>query len=165
MQSSKTKVAVLYLTFLLAMLVTAPAPKAHASYILQPSTGSSARQITLVVGSGDITSTGTKACSVLENSGTITGVHLISNALPTGADLIVDVLTVAFSSYTGFGSASSITASDIPTITTGAMNPRYSDTTLTGWTTSLAAATVVCVGINSAPTGGATYASLTLDIQ
>lgn len=137
----------------------------RGSYILQPATGTSARQITLIVGSADITTTGTKACSVLENGGTITGVHLIANAVPTGADLVVDVKTVAFSSYTGFGSATSITASDIPTITTAAMNPRYSDTVLTGWTTTVASGTVVCVAVNTAPTGGATYASLTLDIQ
>lgn len=129
------------------------------------SSGTGARQITLVVGSGDITTTGTKACSVLENGGTITGVHLIANAVPTGADLTVDVKTVAFSSYTGFGSVSSITASDTPTITTATMNPRYSDTTLTGWTTAIASATVVCVAVNSAPSGGATYASLTLDVM
>ncbi len=77
--------------------------------------------------------------------------------------LSVDVLTVALGSYTGFASASSITAAATPTITTGAGNPRFSDTTLTGWTTSLAAQTVVCVAINTAaPTGGSTYAALTL---
>jgi hypothetical protein len=123
------------------------------------------RQMTLVVATPAITSTGTKACSVSENAGTILDVHLISNAVPTGANLIVDVLKVPFASYTGFGSAMSITASDVPTITTAAMNPRYSDGALTGWTTAISAGDVICVGINSAPTGGATFTALTLDIQ
>ncbi len=130
-----------------------------------PTGGNPPHQITLIVGSGDITSTGTKACSTVEHGGTIVGVHLISNALPTGSDLVVDVLTVPFASYTGFASAMSITASDVPTITTIDANPRYSDTTLTGWTTAIATSDVVCVAINSAPAGGATYASLTLDIN
>lgn len=119
-------------------------------------------QVTLVVGSSDITSTGTKACTTAENAFTITQAQLIANAVPTGANLIVDVLKVAFGSYTGFASASSITAAAIPTITTMAMNPRYTDSVLMGWTTSVSAGDVLCVAVNSAPTGGATYASLSL---
>lgn len=121
------------------------------------------RQMTLVV--TDPSSTGTKSCSVVEVAGTIVAAHLISNALPTGANLVVDVLKVAYASYTGTGSASSITASAVPTITTAASNPRYEDTTLTGWTTSVSANDVVCVAINTAPSGGATWASLTLEVQ
>ena len=121
------------------------------------------RQMTLVV--VDPSSTGTKSCSVVEVAGTIVAAHLISNALPTGANLVVDVLKVAYASYTGVGSASSITASAVPTIATGDANPRYEDTTLTGWTTSVSANDVVCVAINTAPSGGATWASLTLEVQ
>jgi len=121
------------------------------------------RQITLVV--TDVSTTGTKSCSVVEVAGTIVAAHLISNALPTGANLVVDVNKVAYSSYTGPGSSSSITASATPTIATSDTNPRYEDTTLTGWTTSVSANDVVCVAIDTAPSGGATWASLTLEIQ
>lgn len=135
----------------------------RASYILQPVTPAAGNgQITLVVGPSDISSTGTKACSVIENSGTIKQADLIANALPTGANLVVDVLKVAFGSYTGFASASSITAAAVPTITTVAANPRYTDAVLMGWNTSVSAGDVVCVAINTAPTGGATSASLSL---
>lgn len=135
-----------------------------ASYITQPTTGA-VGQITLVVGASDITTTGVKACSVVEYAGTIKQADLVANAVPTGADLTVDVRKVAFGSYTGFASAASITAAATPTITTGAGNPRFSDSTLTGWTVAVAAQDVVCVAITSAPTGGATSASLSLKLQ
>lgn len=122
-------------------------------------------QITMSVGAADIVSTGTKACSVISVAGTIVGAKLVANALPTGANLVVDVLKIGFTSYTGFASAVSVTASAVPTIATGASNPRYTDTTLTGWTTAVSANDVVCVAINTAPTGGATFAALTLEIQ
>ncbi len=121
------------------------------------------RQISLVV--VDPSSTGTKSCSVIEVAGTIVAAHLLANALPTGANLVVDVKKVAYSSYTGIAAASSITASAVPTIATGDSNPRYEDTTLTGWTTSVSANDVVCVAVNTAPSGGATWASLTLEVQ
>lgn len=122
-------------------------------------------QITMSVGAADIVSTGTKACSVISVAGTIVGAKLVANALPTGANLVVDVLKIGFTSFTGFASAVSVTASAVPTIATGASNPRYTDTTLTGWTTAVSANDVVCVAINTAPTGGATFAALTLEIQ
>lgn len=130
-----------------------------------PVGGSSARQITLSVGPGDITSTGTKACSNIAVGGTITAARLTANALPTGGDLTVDVLTVAFASYTGFGSASSITASATPTIETSDMEPVYEDTMLSGWTTSFSDNTIFCVAVDSAPTGGATSATLVLTVN
>jgi len=128
-----------------------------------PSGSTVNRQITLVV--VDPSTTGTKSCSVVEVAGTIIAAHLIANALPTGADLVIDVKKVAYASYTGTASASSITASALPTITTAASNPRYEDLTLTGWTTSVAANDVVCVSVSTAPTGGATWASLSLEVQ
>lgn len=121
------------------------------------------RQITLVT--SDVSTTGTKSCSVVEVAGTIVAAHLVSNALPTGANLVVDVKKIGFTSYTGTGSSTSITASAIPTIATSDSNPRYEDTTLTGWTTSVSANDVVCVSISTAPTGGATWAALSLEIQ
>lgn len=122
-------------------------------------------QITMGVGAGDIGTTGVKACSVVRWSGTILGAYLVASALPTGANLVVDVTKVAFGSYTGSAAGSSITASATPLIQTGDANPRYSDTTLTGWTTSVTAGDVVCVKITTAPTGGSTWASLTLEVK
>lgn len=145
---------------ILTLLLVASLHPTRASQIV-PGT-SQVGQLTLAIGSGDITTTGTKACTTVENALTITKAEMISNALPTGANLVVDVLKVAFTSYTGFGSAVSITAAAVPTITTVAANPRYTDSTLTGWTKSVSAGDVVCVAINSAPTGGATYAALSL---
>lgn len=127
--------------------------------------GISSWQITLAVGSSDIGSTGTKACGLVARAGTIVAATLTANALPTGADLVVDVLTVAYASYTGYASASSITASATPIIDTGDANPKYTDSTLTGWTTAIAANTMVCVAVDSAPTGGATSAQLVLTMR
>ena len=127
-----------------------------------PASSATQGQVTLVVGALDIGSTGTKACSTIENAATLIAAHLISDLVPTGANLAVDVKTVAFGSYTGFAAASSITGGNIPVITTVAANPRYEDLVLTGWTTAVAAKTVVCVAITTAPTGGSTQAALTL---
>lgn len=143
----------------LSLIATHPV---SASNIVQGGSNAQVGQVTLIVGSADITSTGTKACSVAENAFTITKAELIANALPTGVDLVMDVKKVAFASYTGFASASSITAAAIPTITTMDANPRYTDSSLTGWTTAVSTGDVLCVAINSAPTGGATYAALSL---
>lgn len=122
-------------------------------------------QITLGVGAGDIGTTGVKACSVVRWSGTILGAYLVANALPTGSNLEIDVMKVAFGSYTGSASASSIAASAVPIIQTGDSNPRYSDTTLTGWTTSVTAGDVVCVKVKTAPGGGSTWAALSLEVK
>lgn len=120
-------------------------------------------QITLIV--TDFATTGVKACSTVEIAYTIVAAHLISNALPTGANLVLDVKKVAFTSYTGTASASSIVASAPPTIATSDSNPRYEDVTLTGWTTSLSANDVICVAVTTAPTGGSVWASLTLEVN
>ena len=145
--------------FLLVLAVGRFTPASASSLTQRSATDG---QITLVVGATDIGSTGTKACSTIENAATLIAAHLISDLVPTGADLAVDVKTVAFGSYTGFAAAASITGGNIPTIATAAGNPRYEDLTLTSWTTAVAAKTVVCVAITSAPTGGSTSASLTL---
>jgi len=61
----------------------------------------------------------------------------------------VDVRTVAQTSYTGPASATTITASDIPALASAV---RFSDTTLTGWTTSVTANTVACFVMSSPAT-------------
>jgi|HubBroStandDraft_1064217.scaffolds.fasta_scaffold00168_12 hypothetical protein len=101
---------------------------------------------------GDFTSTASalsasaQACVVVPFSGTINKVQLI--AMPSGS-VTVDVRTVAFASYTGPSSTSTITASDTPALSSAT---RYTDSTLTGWTTSLTANSVVCFYLTSPTT-------------
>ena len=101
---------------------------------------------------GDFTSTASalttaaQACVIVPFSGTINKVQLI--ATPSGS-VTVDVRTVAFASYTGPSSTSTITASDIPALSSAAS---YTDSTLTGWTTSFSANTVACFYLTSPTT-------------
>jgi hypothetical protein len=84
----------------------------------------------------------------------------------TGATLVADqagdlVLGLAASTYAGFpGSLASIVAAAPPTITSPAQKSQ--DTTLTGWTLSLAANSVLRVSITSAATLTRATLSLTL---
>ena len=86
------------------------------------------------------------ACVPSYFAGTISAVELI--ATPSGS-VTVDVKTVAHGSFTGPASTSSITASDIPAL---ASATTYSDTTLTGWTTSVSAGTDFCFYLTSPTT-------------
>jgi len=83
------------------------------------------------------------ACVHVFFAGTIQQATII--ATPSGS-ATVDVRTVALASYTGPASASSITAAAIPAIASAVS---YNDTTLTGWTTALAANTEVCAFLSS----------------
>ncbi len=86
------------------------------------------------------------ACRVMDAAYTITGATLISDV---SGSATVDVRTVAYSSYTGPSSASTITASAIPAL---ASATKYQDTTLTGWNTAIPANTVVCFHLTSPAT-------------
>jgi hypothetical protein len=86
------------------------------------------------------------ACVPTYFSGTIQSVELIGDVV---GSVTVDVLTVAHTSWTGTASASSITAAAIPALSSAA---RYTDSTLTGWTTSFAAGTDVCFAMTSPTT-------------
>jgi len=86
------------------------------------------------------------ACVPTYFAGTIQGVEIIGDV---SGSATIDVKTVAHTSWTGTASASSIAASDIPALSTAA---RYTDTTLTGWTTSLTAGTDVCFVMTSPTT-------------
>lgn len=117
------------------------------------STGSGAttnqnlRTITAVFdGGGSALSGTTTRCTHVNFAGSITGFTMISDV---SGNATVDVLTVAYGSYTGPGSASSITDSHTPSMT-GAT--KYQDTTLTGWTTALSANTAVCFTLSSPAT-------------
>ena len=61
---------------------------------------------------------------------------------------VIDIGEVAFASYTG-AFAGSITASDMPTLSSAVS---YLDTTLTGWTKSVAAGSVLIFNVVSAST-------------
>ena len=86
------------------------------------------------------------ACVPVYFAGTIGAVELI--ATPSGS-VTVDVKTVAHGSFTGPSSTSSITASDIPALSSATT---FSDTTLTGWSKTVAAGTDVCFYLTSPTT-------------
>jgi hypothetical protein len=79
-------------------------------------------------------------------AGTIQSVELIGDV---SGSATVDVLTVAHSSWTGRASATSITAAAIPALASAA---RFTDSTLTGWTTSVTAGTDFCFALTSPTT-------------
>jgi hypothetical protein len=91
--------------------------------------------------------TGTQdACVDVPFAATITGVTLLSDVAGSAT---LDVRTVAYASYTGPASVSSIAASAIPALSNAT---KYQDTTLTGWTTSVPANTVMCFHLTSPAT-------------
>ena len=97
-------------------------------------------------GGGSALSGTVTRCQQVNYSGTIQEVTLLADA---SGSATVDVQTVAYASYTGPGSASSITASDTPALSSAVA---YQDSTLTGWTTSLSANTMVCFVLSSPTT-------------
>jgi hypothetical protein len=101
-------------------------------------------------------SAGATACVPVYYAGTIKAVHLIGNV---SGSVTVDVQTVLHASWTGTASVSSITAADIPALSSAAA---YTDTTLTGWTTTLAANTDVCFVMTSPTTIAG--ASITVEV-
>jgi hypothetical protein len=132
------------------MLVAFAAICAAQTFPSGPTTNQNTRSI--IADFGDFTSTASalsasaQACVAVPFGGTITKVQLI--ATPSGS-VTVDVRTVAFTSYTGPASTSTITASDIPAL---ASATSYSDAVLTGWTTLVAANSVFCFYLTSPTT-------------
>ena len=112
---------------------------------------------------GDFTSTASalsgsaQACVVVPYGGTITKVQLI--ATPSGS-VTVDIRQVAFSSYTGPSSTSTITASDTPALSSATS---YSDSMLTGWTTSVTENSVYCFYLSSPTTVTGVQAIMTVE--
>lgn len=107
-------------------------------------------------GGGSALTTSVTRCTHVGYAGTIQGVTLIADQ--TGAATI-DVKTVAYASYTGPASTSSIAAAAIPALSSAV---KYNDTTLTGWTKSIAANTEVCFALTSPAT--LTWVQATLKI-
>jgi hypothetical protein len=116
------------------------------------------RSIGAVFDGGGVALTGTVVrCTPVNYSGTITGVTLSSDV---SGSATVDVRTVAYSSYAGPSSASTITASATPALSSAA---KYQDATLTGWTTTLAANTMVCFNLSSPST--VTWLAINVKVQ
>ena len=112
-----------------------------------PTTNQNLRSVSAVFdGGGSALSGTTSRCSQINYAGTINKVTVIADVSGTAT---VDVRTVAYGSYTGPSSASTITASDTPALSSAI---KYQDSTLSGWTTSLAANTVVCFVLSSPST-------------
>lgn len=97
-------------------------------------------------GGGSAISGTQDACVDVPAAATITGVTLLADQAGSGT---VDIKTVAYSSYTGPASTSSITAAAVPAISSAI---KYQDSTLTGWTTAIAANTVLCFHLTSPAT-------------
>jgi hypothetical protein len=92
---------------------------------------------------GAVLGTGIQGDILIPFACTITGVTLLADQ--TGS-MVVDLLKAAYSSYPPTGS---ICASALPTISAAA---KSQDTTLTGWTTAVAANDVIRVSISSCST-------------
>ena len=108
-------------------------------------------------GGGSALSGSLTRCAHYDYGGTINKVTIISDV---SGSATIDVRTVADGSYTGPASTSTITASDIPALSSAV---HYSDSTLTGWTTALAANSDVCYYLTSPST--LTWVQLVLDIS
>jgi hypothetical protein len=86
------------------------------------------------------------SCVEVPFAGTIQ--RVVIGGTPSGS-ATVDIRTVALASWTGPGSTSTITASDIPALSSATL---YTDSTLTGWTTAVTADTWFCFYLTSPST-------------
>lgn len=122
-----------------------------------PTANQNLRSIGAVFDGGGVALAGTiTRCAPVNFAGTIQGVTLISDV---SGSVTIDVQTVVYSSYTGPSSASTITASATPALSSAV---KYQDTTLTGWTTTLAANTMVCFKLSSPST--LTWAAISVKV-
>jgi len=111
-----------------------------------PTTNQNIRAVSFIFDGAGSALTGTLTrCQQVNYAGTIQEVSLTADQ---SGSVTVDVQTVAFGSYTGPGSASSITDAHTPALASAV---RFQDSTLTGWTTTFSANTVVCF-VMSSPT-------------
>ena len=119
----------------------------NSSGLLSPNFYGNRRIAAYAFDGGGSPLTGTlDACTDIPFAATITGVTLLSDVTGTAT---VDVRTAAYASYTGPASATTITASDTPALTNAV---KYQDTSLTGWTTAVAANSVMCFHLTSPST-------------
>lgn len=118
-------------------------------------TNQNIRTITAVFDGGGSALTGPQtSCSHVNYAGTINQIVMVADVSGTAT---VQVETVSYASYTGPSSASDISSGG-ETMTSAV---KKKDSTLTGWTTSLSADTVVCVVLTSP----ATLTKLSVDVK
>lgn len=111
---------------------------------LRTTVASRTRTVGITVdGGGSVLTTGSKGFRSFPVAGTIVGARILANA---AGNLVFDVKK---SDYATFPTQSSIVASAPPTLT-GAQ--KSEDTTLTGWTTAIAAGDVLGFEITGTPT-------------
>jgi hypothetical protein len=103
-----------------------------------PSTNQNVRTIRLSFDNEGGVVTSRSSCETIDFAGTIQAVTLLADQ-PGNAT--VDIRTVPYAAYSGLASASSITASATPAISSAA---KYQDAQLSGWKAALSANTVVC---------------------
>ena len=97
----------------------------------------------VIDGGGSAITTGVKGFLEIPFNCTIQRVTLLADQ---SGSIVVDVQT---STYAGFPTTSSIAASDLPTLSSA---QKGQDSTLTGWSTSLAAGSIIAFKVNSAAT-------------
>jgi len=98
----------------------------------------------IIMGDGsNVISTGFSGAGVVPFTGTITEAVLIAKE---SGNIVVDIKK---STYSGFPTTSSITASAKPTLSSA---QKYSDSTLTGWTTSVSAGDILEFYVDSVAT-------------
>jgi hypothetical protein len=105
------------------------------------------REITMnFSGGGSAIAASITQCTHVDYAGAIQAATIIADV---SGSAVVDVKTVAYASYTGPASAASIAASAKPTLSSAI---KAQDSTLTGWTKTLAANTEVCFALTGAST-------------
>jgi len=97
-------------------------------------------------GGGSVLSGTLTRCGLVDFAGTIQSATIFADIAGSAT---VDVKTVAYPSYTGPASTSSIAAAAKPTLSNAITSQ---NTTLTGWDTSIAANTMVCYVLTSPAT-------------
>jgi len=119
------------------------------------------RQITLVIdGGGSAITTGVKGFISVPFACTIQKVRLLSvDASATAGDIVIDIWKDTYANYPPTV-ADTITAAAKPTLSTA---NKSEDSTLTGWTTSIAAGDILGFNVDSAST--VTRVSLTLEVE
>src|SRR5262245_13937178 len=113
----------------------------------------------IIDGAGAVLTTGVKGFLRVPFACTITAVTLLStDASATAGSIVVDIWKDSYSNYPPTV-ADTITASAKPTLSSAA---KSEDTTLTGWTTSIAAGDVLGFKVDSASTVTRVLVSLTV---
>ncbi|MBV8570261.1 MAG: hypothetical protein JO319_06595 [Acidobacteriaceae bacterium] len=101
------------------------------------------RTVRMSFDNGGSALTDRSACETVDFSGVIQSITLLADA---AGNATVDIRTVPYASYIGVSSATSITASDTPALSSAL---KYQDSQLTGWQTTLKANSAVCFALTN----------------